>query len=70
MAHNTNTSGASTTSYLDYSLNNHSTTAVKYKSFYEVENEINEEKRNLVIIRPNLIADFSDRYFKALNNIS
>lgn len=41
----------------------------KYKSFYDYETEINERKRVIQVIRPDFIAEFSDEYFNALNDI-
>jgi hypothetical protein len=40
----------------------------KYKSFYEYENEINESKRVIQVIRPDFISDFADEYFNVLND--
>lgn len=42
----------------------------KYKSFYEYESEINESKRVIQVIRPDFISDFSDEYFRVLNDIT
>lgn len=39
-----------------------------YKSFNEYENEKNDEKRKLKIIRPDWIVEFSSSYFETLNN--
>lgn len=39
-----------------------------YMSFNEYENKLNDEKRNIKIIRPDYIVDFSRRYFEILNN--
>jgi hypothetical protein len=40
----------------------------KYKSFYDSENEINESKRVIQVIRPDFISDFADEYFNVLND--
>lgn len=40
----------------------------QYKSFYGYENEINESKRVIQVIRPDFINDFADEYFNVLND--
>lgn len=40
----------------------------QYKSFYDYENEINESKRVIQVIRPDFISDFADEYFNVLND--
>lgn len=49
-------------------LSNSDVVFPRYKSFYDYESEINDDKRVIQVIRPDFISDFSDEYFKVLSN--
>lgn len=51
-------------------LTNDNVIVPKYKSFFEYETEINDDKRSIRVARKDSILDFADKYFDALINKS
>ena len=47
-------------------LTNENVTSPSYKSYYEYESEINDDKRALKVIRPDYIVEFSKQYYATL----